>query len=401
LDNLTHSLIGYALAQSLPQPAVGSAPGLRKARIWAAVVGSNLPDLDFLVGELVAERKLGYLLHHRGHTHTLLFVLLASWPLAWLCGRLAGAPLQRRERVGLLALTLVALLLHIGFDALNDYGVHPFFPFHNGWFYGDAVFIIEPLWWAILAAFLARSAQSRVGRGIGVATGLLAVGLGLAVPGVPLAVPVSCTLLGSGLYAVWRVPARRVAGVWLALGLVLSSFALGSRLARARVRSLPFEPASARPVALSSTPAPGNPLCWVLLVAARTDRALIVQRVQLSLWPQLISADACGRPSAGPATARSLPIAEPSAGDDWRIRARVELSLHELRALAASDCRVRAMLQFTRFPFLAELPEGRVLGDLRYDQEPGLGFAELPLELPGASCPSPSAPWLPPMAELL
>jgi inner membrane protein len=373
-------------------------------------VGSNLPDLDFLVGELSDDRKLGYLLHHRGHTHTLLFALLASWPLAWLCGRLAGGAMwgpqraagwSRRERLQLFALSAGALLLHIGFDALNDYGVHPFFPWDNRWYYGDTVFIVEPLWWVILAAFVARSATRRAWRGFGVAIGLLAVGLGFTVGGVPAAVPLSCALLGAGLYALWREPARRVAGVWLALGLVLGSFALGSRLARARAERVPFEPAGARPFAMSSTPAPGNPLCWTLLVSAHTEHTLVVQRVQLSLWPALIAAEACGRPTAGGGTsAGSLPIARPAA-DGWRVTARVELTLPELRELAARDCAARALLQFARFPFLARTADGTVLGDLRYDFEPGLGFAELALDPGGSACPTPPAPWQSPIGALL
>jgi len=40
--------------------------------------------------------------------------------------------------------------LHIAFDAFNNYGVHPFAPFEDRWFYGDAVFIIDPWLWLTL-----------------------------------------------------------------------------------------------------------------------------------------------------------------------------------------------------------------------------------------------------------
>ena len=43
-----------------------------------------------------------------------------------------------------------ALLSHIVADAWNSYGVHPFWPFDNHWYYGDAINIYEPWLWVIL-----------------------------------------------------------------------------------------------------------------------------------------------------------------------------------------------------------------------------------------------------------
>jgi membrane-bound metal-dependent hydrolase YbcI (DUF457 family) len=42
--------------------------------------------------------------------------------------------------VGVAAL---GLLLHLGMDYLNVYGVHPFHPFDSRWRYGDMIFIVE------------------------------------------------------------------------------------------------------------------------------------------------------------------------------------------------------------------------------------------------------------------
>jgi hypothetical protein len=41
-----------------------------------------------------------------------------------------------------------------------------------------------------------------------------------------------------------------------------------------------------------------------------------------------------------------------------------------------------------------------IIGDLRYDRESELGFAELELNDAQVSCPRP-APWLPPRSDLL
>ena len=68
-------------------------------------------------------------------------------------------------------------LLHIGMDFTNNYGVHPFWPLSNRWFYGDAVFIAEPLLWAACAplAFTFRTTLARL-----IVAAILAIGVGLA-----------------------------------------------------------------------------------------------------------------------------------------------------------------------------------------------------------------------------
>jgi inner membrane protein len=58
-------------------------------------------------------------------------------------------------------------------------------------------------------------------------------------------------------------------------------------------------------------------------------------------------------------------------------------------------------MQFVRAPYAAETPAGWVLGDLRFDREPGLGLAELLITGAGATtCPG-RRPWIAPRADLL
>ncbi len=76
--------------------------------------------------------------------------------------------------------------------------------------------------------------------------------------------------------------------------------------------------------------------------------------------------------------------------------------LAELERLYRQSCRARVFLRFARLPFWTELPgTGLVLGDLRFDREPGLGFAELVVDRANDSCPPAIPPWTPPRAELL
>jgi inner membrane protein len=55
------------------------------------------------------------------------------------------------------------VLTHPTLDWLNNYGLRWLMPFDGRWFYGDAVFIIDPWLWLVLggAAFMAYSASAR------------------------------------------------------------------------------------------------------------------------------------------------------------------------------------------------------------------------------------------------
>ena len=78
---------------------------------------------------------------------------------------------------------------------------------------------------------------------------------------------------------------------------------------------------------------------------------------------------------------------------------RTSSSCGEWRQIVANDCEAAAFMQFARVPWAMEETDRLIAGDLRYDREPTLGFAEI--ELKGATnCPAPQ-PWLPPRKYLL
>ena len=52
----------------------------------------------------------------------------------------------------LLLLSYVGVLSHVALDLLNTYGVRLLMPFDRRWFYGDALFIIDPWLWLALGA---------------------------------------------------------------------------------------------------------------------------------------------------------------------------------------------------------------------------------------------------------
>ena len=157
MDNITHAFVGAAMAEC----AVPRAPSPRTRAIFicAGVVAANAPDVDLLYTG-ITETPLGYLLHHRGHSHTLPG-LIALGVVIW-----SGLRLLPRVKPGVqgierrwILLIAAALLGHVLMDAGNSYGTHLFYPFSSRWIYGDAVFVLEPWLWAILGAGVALNAS--------------------------------------------------------------------------------------------------------------------------------------------------------------------------------------------------------------------------------------------------
>src|SRR5262249_8885402 len=69
-------------------------------------------------------------------------------------GGLLSKRLNFRDWVLATATAFFGVLLHIFADSWNSYGVHPFFPLDNSWYYGDYIFIVEPIVWVICGAWV-------------------------------------------------------------------------------------------------------------------------------------------------------------------------------------------------------------------------------------------------------
>jgi inner membrane protein len=409
LDNVTHTLIGALIGESAARLAPCTA-NERHARLrrglfmTVAIVGSNLPDADLLF-TLGVNRKLAYLLEHRGYTHTVVGALLIS--LAMLVGcaiwqRWRGLTLSARERGWLVAVALLAPLLHIAMDSLNSYGVHPWWPFDNRWFYGDSVFIVEPLFWAAAAPlfFLFRT---RLARGL-VALALVAALYLAFVTGIVTAgsVGVYCvlavTMLALGRYA--RPGVALCAGLGVCVA-TTALFAVSGRTAAGRVDT--YAAANLHDwttVDRVLTPLPMNPFCWELILVERNERDYALRRAIVSLAPWRMASLRCPmRSMIGDITAPLQRVSSPDTGFvHWY--GEIVLSRDTLRDLAGSSCEAAALLRFARAPWYADRAGDLVIGDLRFDREPGLGFAEIDLAHPGR-CPAYVPPWAPPRSDLL
>lgn len=408
MDNLTHTLIGTLLGETVSRTTRADEHGLpaelrRNLLVTLAAVGSNLPDADLLYSYY--DGKIGYLLQHRGHSHTLLGALVLgaltyAVTLWWLRRRkLTVARVDRRWILATLGLTL---LLHIAMDFTNNYGVHPFWPIYNGWLYGDAVFIVEPLLWAACAPlfFLLGTRAARL-----IVALILALGIGLSwfsgLVAVPAAVALSAlvaAMLVLGHRARAEVAVASAIGVWLSLTAIflVSAHVAGKRATALSARLFP----DARLLDHVATPMPANPLCReVILVQTEAERT-VLRRGMLTLAPALIDADHClSRSFDVPTTAPLRPV--PAAGSaEMKWFGQVSTPTAELKDIVRSNCTAAAAMRFIRAPWLSSVGGATVLADLRYDREPELGFAEIAL-LGSERCPLFVPGWEPPRADLL
>jgi inner membrane protein len=402
LDNVTHTLVGALIGESAaamaPKATNDRTQATRRTLFLAvAIVGSNLPDSDLLYS--IGGDKVAYLLEHRGYTHTAIGALLGSALVLILCAwwnRRSGTALSSRDRSLLALLAILTPLLHIAMDALNSYGVHPWWPIDNRWFYGDSVFIVEPLFWAS-AATLVFLFRTYVGKAFVVLPLIVALYLAFTksiVNGGSIAVYVVLVALMLAIGRFTR-PTVALAASFAACVIVSIAFAVASREALARVDAAAAQFANWTTLDRVLTPLPMNPLCWdVILVQSQDDRYAL-RRASASLVPSLRCPTGFENPTTAPLEAVALPDTS-----FLRWHGEVVDSRERLRSLAGNSCEVAALLRFARAPWFSESDTRRVIGDLRYDREPELGFAELDLTRP-PRCPAYVPPWTPPRSDLL
>ncbi len=397
MDNVTHALAGClvaAAAVQLTERRNGApSPAFRRGAYILGFVTAELPDADLVYSGAWAEMgKLGYLLHHRGHTHTVLFAIasaLVVWGLALALRRDFRA--ARPARV-LLMLSLVGALSHVALDYTNSYGVHPWWPVDNRWVYGDAVFIIEPWFWIIALAPLFYTAQRVIWRVLASLLLLVILGAAWRVDMVTNGVAVALTI-GAALWMliVRAVPASRrlTLGIaaWCALEALFFVGAASGRRAVAEDVGAPL-----RDVVLS--PFPGNPLCLSALVVTEENGMYGVLGATVAPFTGLYDAASCG-----PAMRRLAAGQEGERRDSraigWGLTWRAPVE--ELRALADSSCEISAALRFIRVPAWRREGDGAItFYDLRY----GEGSFTSIVARPAATCAYPVPPWERPRSDV-
>lgn len=344
VENITHSLLGATLAElALPATATRSQ---RRVFFTVGIVASNLPDLDLLYTSISAP-PIGYLLHHRGHTHTLVGLVGLGLLVAAVCALPAIGRRVADLRPRLWALIAASLLSHIVLDSWNSYGVHPFWPLNNRWFYGDAIFIVELWFWIFLgSALFVNSRRRRTGRTTS-----------------------------------WSAHRRSATALGAMVLFVAMMFGLRT-IAEARVHDAE-RPVQGDMVDVVLSPQPANPFCWSVLSIVRNEAAAeyTLTRATASVTPRWTGINGCGGGNRGEVA--------------WDVPVRQ--SLPRLRALSRDDCWVRAWLQFGRAPLLDETS----ISDMRYSDIGRSNFSTMVLPPAGTACPVNLTNWTMPRADLL
>jgi inner membrane protein len=370
MDNLTHSLVGLAAAKAGLEKL---SPGATTLCLFAA----NSPDADILA---LAGGRWAYLQNHRGITHSIVgsIALALALPLvfhgvAWLIARMRKRKAATRLR-GLMIASVVVTATHPLLDWTNNYGVRFLLPWNARWFYGDLVFIMDPVFWLVLggAVFLASSGtKMRVAVWIALAViPTLLVFFGPTSRGgltnaLPLRIIWILALVGlvvlykRQMSLRWGAKVPRVALVIIVF-YVAGLFAAHT-ITLQRLSAVALEITNAtneQPVAMAAMPTLANPLRWICIVETESS----AYRFELALSGQSKPTNIVRYQK--PEAFSSPAVAQASA--DYR--AQVFLGFARFPVLQVTDpnCATQTLVQFA---------------DLRYT-EPGSNRGTFSLEVP-------------------
>jgi inner membrane protein len=235
------------------------------------VLAANAPDIDVLSAFFGSDASLGF---RRGWTHgplaiLVLPVLVTVLVLAWDRSRRRRRPeLAPPDARRLLALAYLGCLTHPLLDWLNTYGVRLLMPFDERWFYGDALFIVDPWLWLVLGgALYLGSRRDRLPWGwmiLGAATTLVVLRAGSLVP---LASRVAWVIGLAAIVVLRRATSRPRPSALASAALGLSVAYVGAMLALTttgsiRVRHELARRGPERVERLMVAPRPANPFGW-------------------------------------------------------------------------------------------------------------------------------------------
>ena len=144
MDSLTHIVLGACVGEVVAGKRLG------KTALVAGAVAQSIPDLDFVASFWMSPAN--DLLAHRGFTHSFLFIVLITYPLALTLVRWKWIPpMSVRSWSGFI---LLELFIHIFLDAFNAYGTAWFEPFSHHRVSFNSLFVLDLFYtvWPLLAA---------------------------------------------------------------------------------------------------------------------------------------------------------------------------------------------------------------------------------------------------------
>lgn len=427
MDNLTHSLVGYAVAKAAKFSGIKNLKEKFENKrfsnffIFVSVFAANFSDID-LVYSLYDSSPLSYFIHHRGFTHTFLmglpqaiFVLITSA----LCFRIKDKTVLAYG----FGLITVNIFLHIISDGLNSYGVHPFFPWDNHWFYGDRIFIIEPLiWFSILPLILVSLKNKSVLKNVLILFFITVVFLAFYLKMLSLGTAfililyfISLVVLFYRLYEPTRVLVSWCFTAIIVLGFIMEGLRVENLITAEFSK---HEHTGEKLEDLVLSPFPGNFFCWsVFAVRTAPDDvySVAVGKIQsLNVLgfkcPEGMTPEMQDHQKTNSFSEREIVQGYETAKVDYEIKSKVlkEIkSVQWLRDYRGSkskifddhhDCRLQNWFQFVRVPYLNS--NGDYL-DLRFSHVSDRGnFTRMNLKTDQFSCVKMPAPWIRPTKKL-
>jgi inner membrane protein len=153
MDNITHTLAGALLGEM----------GLKRRSRFAfaaCLLGANAPDIDVFAPLVLPVDGISF---HRGPVHGIFaWPILAAGIVAilWLVDRLKPrGPDALPFRPGpLFLVAFLAVLTHPFLDWLTTYAIALFAPVSWRWYSGDAIFIVDWVYWLLMIAGIVWSA---------------------------------------------------------------------------------------------------------------------------------------------------------------------------------------------------------------------------------------------------
>ena len=134
MDSITQAALGAAVGEALLGKKLGN-----RALAWGALFGT-LPDLDVITAPLLD--TAGELAVHRGLSHSLLLMVVASFALAPWLAKLWKKDKISRARAGWFV--FLAWSTHVLIDCFTVYGTDVFWPFPVKRVAFNNLFIIDP-----------------------------------------------------------------------------------------------------------------------------------------------------------------------------------------------------------------------------------------------------------------
>lgn len=415
MDNITHSLIGLATAKCANETInKDKDPKVSFFLNFTAIVAANFPDLDILYS-LIDPGQLGYLLHHRGHTHTFLY-LIPQIVLLFVAFKFLFKISDKKVLGTGFGLVIINMFLHIFMDYQNSYGVHPLAPFNNRWFYNDNLFIIEPLIWFSLLPLVfspapfVRKIKDKIENPklsrqllwvLFLCTFLGILSLSFVIGYLNVVSVLVCFALFASYLFVFNYKSETTKAMisLITLVAIINTFAFFRFQAHQAISQAHKEEMGTSLLDVVLTPMPANPLCWkFLLVAVGPNQSY--QIVEGAFRNSIINLVDCPRQTYTHSVDRGQQLHQQSPVVFETTYSSSLKYLAQDLGDPAITCKRDEWLQFVRVPLRVQK---NVYVDLRYErgEDKEANFTRIDVSDPDLKCVKYKVPWTPPRQDLI